>query len=125
MAKAAPKAPLTPRPHRIERIVRLIRLVCRKGHTRSELAQQLGVSERALFRDIALLRSLGVTLKPTHHLYRLRADANEIIGKLPFPAPQLTLAEAEQLAQGGTEAHEKIRKRLSEVLRGRGRRRRT
>ncbi len=49
---------------RLVRILRLIHLLCLKpGITSEELAEQLRISRRTLYRDIKLLRSAGIAIE--------------------------------------------------------------
>ncbi len=54
------------------RLLRLIqRLDARYGRTRAELARELGVSERTLYRDLAGLGEMGIPLAESEGRYRL------------------------------------------------------
>jgi len=58
-------------PTRVERVLRLVRLLIQRGHTLEELTARLGITERTLFRDVAVLRACGYEVTQTEGAYAL------------------------------------------------------
>lgn len=99
---------------RAARLYRLITLLGKKPLNRDALTNQIGIGVRAFYRDLESLRDVGIEVELVEGKYRLATGFNKALSLLPFPDPQLTWAEAEQLAKGRTKAHQKLRKKLAE-----------
>jgi hypothetical protein len=68
--------------------------------TRASLTAALKIDVRGFYRDLELLRAIGVSFTLQEGRYVLEDELEAGVGKLPFPDPLLTLAEARQLATG-------------------------
>jgi predicted DNA-binding transcriptional regulator YafY len=85
---------------RAARLHRLVALLGLGPRPRADLLDALAVGARTFFRELNLLRRCGVTVRSVHGAYALRGSAEEALGRLPFPDPQLSLAEVAELARG-------------------------
>src|SRR5689334_22112459 len=102
---ARPRRTSTPSTHaltveRAARLCRLLRLVGGRKQTRATLLQRLKLDVRGFYRDVKLLREVGIVVELHKGKYVLEGDAEEAVERLPFPDPHLTLGEAKQLARG-------------------------
>ena len=101
---------------RAARLCRLLRLLGTGPKTRDTLTRRLKLDVRGFYRDLQLLRAVGIGVTLEERRYTLDEDADDAIARLPFPDPHLTLAEARQLARGRTRAHEKLRAQIAQIL---------
>lgn len=109
-----------PSPHaltveRAARLCRLLRLVSTRNQTRAALLQRLKLDVRGFYRDLKLLREVGIVVELLKGKYTLKGDAEEAIERLPFPDPHLTLGDARQLARGRSAIHRKLRALLDQI----------
>jgi predicted DNA-binding transcriptional regulator YafY len=121
MAKKKSTRPAEPaRPavtaERFARLVRLVRAVGKKGQSREQLTKQLALDVRGFYRDLELLRAVGVTVLLSEGIYRLKDSVEEVIPLLPFPDPHLTLGEARQLARGRSRLHVMLQDQIAALL---------
>lgn len=100
-------------PDRAERLYRLLRLLGNGARSRASVLRQLRLNIRGFYRDLEVLRAVGVRVELTNGHYTLLDDLADAVERLPFPDPCLTVGDARQLARGRSRAHEKIRQRLS------------
>lgn len=105
--RAAPAPPPPPPPSRpsvtAERFRRLHRVLALLGtgpKTRATLVAAVKIDVRGFYRDLVLLREAGVAITLIEGRYVLEDELEEAVGKLPFPDPLLTLAEARKLSAG-------------------------
>lgn len=101
---------------RAARLCRLLRLLAPRGQTRASLLKRLRIDIRGFYRDLQLLREVGIIVELEERKYTLKGEAEEMILHLPFPDPHFTLGEAAQLAKGRTVLHRKLRTLLNEIL---------
>jgi len=94
---------------RAGRLFRMINLLGGGGQSRAALLQSLTIDVRGFYRDLEVLRDLGVPLSITEHRYVLGESLDAALARLPFPDPGLNLVEAMQLADGSTAAHRKLK----------------
>lgn len=119
MAKKTSKSP-TPATkmvtaERAARLYRLLKLLGEKPQTRDALRKRLRLDVRGFYRDLELLRSSGIDLPLIARRYVLQEPVADVIARLPFPDPRLTLGEAVQLAKGRTRAHRKLKEQIAEI----------
>jgi hypothetical protein len=114
-APPAVAPPTSLKPERIPRLYALVRLLARGPQTRETLLRRLHLEVRGFYRDLRLLRKIGVEVVLKNGRYALAGDSSAALARLPFPDPGLTLAEAEQLAKGRTAAHLKIKKLIEKM----------
>jgi hypothetical protein len=101
---------------RAARLCRLVRLLGEKPRTRTSLLRQLRLDDRGFYRDIHLLREVGILVEAVEGKYALRGDPDDAVLRIPLPDPRLTLGEATQLARGRTAAHRKVKQVLAQIL---------
>jgi hypothetical protein len=79
--------------------------------------KRLQLDVRGFYRDLKLLRSSGIDVPLTKGRYRVETSLRELLPRLPFPDPGLTLGEAMQLAKGKHRAHTKLQEQIGRILR--------
>jgi hypothetical protein len=100
---------------RAQRLCRLIRLLRSGPQTRGTLTRKLRVDVRGFYRDLELLREAGINIPFHDQRYLLGENIHDVLERLPFPDPHLTLREAKDLAKGRTPAHRKVRSLIKQV----------
>lgn len=108
-----PPAPKSVTAERAGRLVRLLRLLQPGPQTRGVLMRRLGLDIRAFYRDLEMLRGVGVVLTLENQRYGLTEDVEAAITRLPFPDPHLTFGEVMRLAKGRTKVNEKLKAQLN------------
>jgi hypothetical protein len=106
---------------RAARLYRLLSLTAEKPQARSVLRRKLRVDLRGFYRDLGLLRSLGIGVAADGDRYQLLGTLDEALARLPFPDPGLSLREALLLCNGRTDAHRKLRSRVNTFIGSNGR----
>jgi predicted DNA-binding transcriptional regulator YafY len=106
---------------RAARLYRFLVLTSDTPKSRNYLQNRLKVDVRGFYRDLELLRELGVNVELDREKYHLGESLDSATSKLPFPDPGLSLSEALQLSQGRTEAHKKLRTRIDNLIGTNGR----
>lgn len=101
---------------RLGRLYQLLRLLARRALTRPGVLRQLRVDQRTFYRDLEVLRQLGIVIVQEGSHYRLALPLEQTLQRLPLPDPKLTVAEAQVLARGRTAAHRKLARFLRETL---------
>lgn len=105
--------PSTPRPaltpERFSRLYRLITLLGDRPRTRRQLLTLLGLDVRGFYRDMELLREVGIPILYQDTHYTLDGTAPGLLERLPFPDPHYTLGEMRRLARGRTRLHQQLR----------------
>lgn len=102
----------------LERAVRLHRLISLLGQgpqTRAGVTRKLRLGIRGYYRDLEVLRAVGIVVELSQGKYHLRQDKQEALERLPFPDPGLNLGEARLLARGRSAAHKKILALLKKI----------
>jgi len=107
--KTAPNPQGSVTPERASRLFRLLSLLGKGPQTRGVLLRKLRLTIRGFYRDLELLRDVGIEIDSSAGRYTGPENRDEALGRLPFPDPSLNLAEARQLATGRSGAHKKIR----------------
>lgn len=100
---------------RAVRLYRLLSLVGRGPQTRASITRKLKLGIRGFYRDLELLRAVGIEIKLAKRKYLLTEDLASAVERLPFPDPGLSLGEARTLAKGRSKAHRKIREQLQQI----------
>lgn len=100
---------------RVARLYRFISLLARGPVARPVLLRRLGLNQRGFYRDIELLRAVGIRVAPREGRYFLEPAFEEAVDRLPFPDPRLSLGEAQRLARGTTAAHRALRQQVEEI----------
>jgi hypothetical protein len=113
--KHSARGPASVTPERAGRLFRLLTLLGGGPQTRMTLTRRLRLGVRGFYRDLEVLRLVGILVNLDNGKYALSEDAAQAIERLPFPDPGLTLGEARQLARGRLAAHLKIRRQLDKI----------
>src|SRR5262245_11458126 len=100
---------------RAARLYRLLMLLGQGPQARASLARRLRLGIRGFYRDLEILREVGIFVELSQGKYRLQGDLFAALDRLPFPDPNLTLGEARLLAKGRSPAHRKIREQLARI----------
>ena len=98
--------------NRAARLYRFVALVGQGTLTRAVLMRRLKLDQRAFYRELELLRRIGIEVTIDKNRYRLTESVEEARKRLPLPNPQLTLGEAQQLCKGRTAAHRKLKMQI-------------
>jgi predicted DNA-binding transcriptional regulator YafY len=102
---------------RTARLYRLLQLLASGPQSRASLIRQLRCDVRSFYRDLKLLREIGFAVPLQEQRYRLDGELTEAVAaRMPFPDPDLTLAEAQQLARGNGAAQRKLREQINRIL---------
>ncbi len=101
---------------RATRLFQLLKLTAEAARTRQTLLRRLKVDLRGFYRDLELLRSLGIAVACDGDRYQLVGGLDDALARLPFPDPGLSLREAFLLSNGKTEAHRKLRSRIHSLI---------
>jgi hypothetical protein len=123
-----PRQPLPPEPaarpavtaERFTRLFRMMRFLGEEARTREWLTQELDLDVRGFYRDLELLRSVGISVTLGEAGYVLGEPIERALARLPFPDPHLTLGEMRQLARGRTATHRRLQGLIDELGGGAG-----
>jgi predicted DNA-binding transcriptional regulator YafY len=102
---------------RAARLYRLLMLLGKAPQTREVLTRRLRLGIRGYYRDLEILRAVGINVELAGGKYRLKEEPAQALEQLPFPDPNLNLGEARLLAKGRSKAHLKIREQLGKIER--------
>jgi hypothetical protein len=122
--QGTPKPPATPEPaerpgvtaERFGRLYKLVQFLGTGPKPRDRLTRHLDLDVRGFYRDLELLRSVGIEIVLEEGRYSLAGDAEEAIDRLPFPDPRLTLGEIRRLARGRTQTHRRLQEQIDQLL---------
>ncbi len=101
---------------RAARLHRLVVILSRGPKSREDLLSDLGIGLRTFYRELELLKKCSVKVRLEARLYVLKTSAMEAEGRLPFPDPQLSFAEMEELARGTGDAAKRLAAMLAQVV---------
>lgn len=93
---------------RVSRLFRLVDLLSKAPLPRVKLTKRLRLNPRGFYRDLNILRQVGVLIEHQDGKYHLRTERSAALDLLPFPDPGLTLGEARALSRCRTPAQEKL-----------------
>lgn len=117
MGRSRPHEPApTVTPQRAGRLYRLLAQIADASRTRQSLLNKLKVESRGFYRDLELLRSLGIKIHSDGDRYWLGGTLDDACARLPFPDPGLSLRDALQLANGRGDAHRKLQSRINSFI---------
>jgi hypothetical protein len=102
---------------RAARLHRLVRTLGQISPERDELLTRMGLGLRTFYRELELLRRVGVRVRLVQKRYVLVGTAEEALGKLPFPDPQLTFAEMAELSRCPGPTAQRLAELLERVTR--------
>jgi predicted DNA-binding transcriptional regulator YafY len=115
-AKAAANPAKAVSVERAARLFKFLQYLEAEPRTRAAVLQRLRVDIRTFYRDLELLRECNVTVTLQNRKYALTAAAADASARLPFPDPNLTLGEAQQLAKGRGAIHKKLKALLTQIM---------
>ena len=101
---------------RASRLHRLIRFLAEIPRARSAILADLKIGLRTFYRELDLLKRCGVKVHHKEKLYHLSVSADDGVGRLPFPDPQLNFAEMTELAQSPGPAGRRLAELLATVV---------
>ena len=104
--------PITP--SRAVRLLQFVTLLGQSPQSRDQLTKQLKLGLRDFYRDMELLRKVGIAITHESGQYKLSMSQENALSQLPFPDPFLTMGDAEKLAKGKTAAHTRLKEKLDE-----------
>lgn len=110
------RGPVAVTSERAGRLYKLLVQIRSTAKPRPALVKKLNVTVRGFYRDLELLRRLGVNVQTSGDSYQLGDPLGDALARLPFPDPGLSLRDALQLARGRTDAHRKLRARVAQVV---------
>jgi predicted DNA-binding transcriptional regulator YafY len=91
-------------------------LLAEHARSRESILAELGIGLRTFYRELELLKRCGVKIQQKNKLYTLLSTAAQAEGRLPFPDPQLSFAEMEELARSPGEAGKRLAALLASVI---------
>jgi len=100
---------------RAARLYRLLDMLGKGPQTRAVMIRRLRLGMRGYYRDLVILRAVGIIVELADGKYYLKEELAAAQERLPFPDPSLNLGEARQLAKGRSRAHKKIREQLEKI----------
>src|SRR4051794_22086652 len=84
---------------RAARLHRLVMLLAESPRPREAILAELRIGLRTFYRELELLKRCGVKIQHKNKAYTLLATAEQAEGRLPFPDPQLSFAEMQELSR--------------------------
>lgn len=103
---------------RAARLHHLVTVLAEGPRTREQILSTLGMGLRTFYRELELLRRVGVKVRLVGKDYTLLTSASEAEGRLPFPDPQLSFAEMAELARCDSDAGRRLADLLASVVAG-------
>ena len=94
----------------------MVKLLSQAPKTRSAILAALTIGLRTFYRELELLQRCGVKIQQKDKLYTLISTAAQAEGRLPFPDPQLSFAEMEELSRSPGEAGKRLAALLDSVI---------
>jgi hypothetical protein len=91
-------------------------LLAENPRSREMILAELAIGLRTFYRELELLKRCGVAIQQKNKLYMLLSSATEAEGRLPFPDPQLSFAEMQELARSPGEAGRRLAALLASVV---------
>jgi hypothetical protein len=100
---------------RFLRLATMVQALAQGPQSREALMRKMRIDVRGFYRDLELVRGSGIAVALERQRYRLDEAASQVLERLPFPNPHLTLGEVTLLARGRTPAHRKLKRQLAEL----------
>ncbi len=85
-------------PNRAGRLHHLVVLLAQGISDRDVLLKRLEIGIRTFYRELEMLKRCGIKVRRDGRVYQLKTTRSDAEGMLPFPDPQLSFAEAAELA---------------------------
>jgi predicted DNA-binding transcriptional regulator YafY len=114
----APPPPARPTltAERFRRLHELVQFLGVGPKTRAQILARLGLDVRGFYRDLELLRAVGIEVTAEQGRYALSEAPAGVLARLPFPDPHLTLGEARQLARGRGKPNRRLQEEIARIL---------
>ena len=112
MARSTPD--LTP--VRAQRLCKMLMALGSGPQAKDKLVKKLKVEERGFFRDLRLIRELGIAVTASDNRYLLTISLDDALGKLPLPDLQLSLRDALELSSGYAPTQRRVRRKLEALI---------
>lgn len=103
-------------PTRAQRLCRMLMALGEGPQHKNALVRKLKLEERGFFRDLRLMRQLGINVTANKHRYLLTISLAEAFGRLPLPRLKLSLQDALVLCNGSSPAHRRVRRSLEALI---------
>jgi hypothetical protein len=84
--------------------------------SRESILAELAIGLRTFYRELELLHRCGVKIQQKNKLYTLLSTTAQAEGRLPFPDPQLSFAEMQELSRCPGEAGKRLAALLDSVV---------
>jgi hypothetical protein len=84
--------------------------------SREAILTELRIGLRTFYRELELLKRCGVKIQHKNKAYTLMTTTSQAEGRLPFPDPQLSFAEMQELARGTGDAGKRLAALLESVI---------
>jgi hypothetical protein len=94
----------------------LVSLLGQNPSTREQVLSELAIGLRTFYRELELLKRVGVKVRLVGKLYELQTSVDDAEGRLPFPDPQLSFAEMAELSRCPCEAGRRLADLLASVV---------
>jgi hypothetical protein len=101
---------------RAARLFQLVRFLSSGPQPRDQVQHGLGIGLRTFYRELEMLKRLGVRIRLDHKTYLMTSSAEEAEARLPFPDPHLTFAEMRALSSCPGEVGARLAALYNEVL---------
>jgi hypothetical protein len=107
--RASPEPSVGISMERAGRLYHLLAALAEGAESRATLMKRLRSGLRTFYRDLDLLRSLGVDVRTEVDGYSLHTSLEEALSYVPFPDPELTFGDVMTLMRGRSQAHRKLK----------------
>ena len=98
------------------RLHQLVRFLAEAPRSRMAILSELRIGLRTFYREWEMLKRCRIKVRQRSKLYSLVATAEQAEGHLPFPDPQLSVAEMAELARCDCPAGRRLAALLAEVI---------
>lgn len=103
-------------PDRTHRLCRMLMALGKGPLAKEALVKKLKVEERGFFRDLRLIRELGINVANNTRGYFLAGSLDDAFCKLPIPDLRITLRDALELSHGHSPAQRRVRRKLEDLI---------
>lgn len=100
---------------RAKRLFVLLKHLGQGSSTRPAILKKLKIDIRTFYRDLELLREVGIQVMLENQKYQLNGNWQNLAEQLPFPDPGLSLGDARVLSKGKTNVHQKFRAVIQQI----------
>ena len=102
---------------RAGRLHRLVMLLAQGSRRRDDLLRELGIGLRSFYRELELLKRLGIKVQNKDRGYSLGTSIEQAERQLPFTNPHLSFAEMADLSRFPGPASRRLAELLARVTR--------